>query len=47
MFPIKKIPLDIEGNVDNLNIFEVEESTFNCGEVTSIERNEIDPCTQK
>ena len=43
---IKKIPFFIEGNKDNLNIFEVKESIFNGGEVTNMGRGTIDTCTQ-
>ena len=47
MLPIKKISLFIEGNKDNFHILEVEESTFNSGEVKSIGNNEIDTSTQE
>ena len=47
VWPIKVIPLFIEGNKDNLNIFEVEDFTFNGGEVKSMGRNAIGPCTRE
>ena len=45
--PIKNIPLVIEGNEDNLNIFVVEESTFNSDEVTNMGGNAIATCTRE
>ena len=39
--------LVIEVNEDNLNPFEVEESTFIGGEVIDMGRGTNDPCTKK